>query len=350
MSPAPGAVVLLPSHANPDDEIVPLEGWAYFTNWVFEPLPMILLLVTAALYLYGVHVLRRRGDKWPVGRTVSFVVLGLGSLGVALFSFLGAYDTVLFWVHMVQHMLLNLIAPVFLVFGAPVTLLLRTLPKQPKTLLLKLLHSGLAKVLLFPPLTTLLMVGSPFVLYLTGWYDLTLRNDLAHDTLHLWLLLLGCLFFFPLLGVDPVPLKMPYPIRMLLFFLTMPFHAFLGVIIMSSTQLIAEEWYLSFERSWGLSPLEDQTWAGALMWATGDLTMLAAMSTIFIQWIRDSNREAKRMDRQFDREDAIAARKAATDPTPGPVVAPSGPVGYDSHVGEVPGDTAFGGGEDGDTR
>lgn len=340
MSPAPGAVVLLPFHAQPGDDIPPLEGWTYFTNWSFAPFPLVMILLTAGAYLYGVHLLRRRGDSWPVGRTISFVLLGCGSLFVALFSFLGAYDTVLFWVHMVQHMLLNLIAPVFLVFGAPATLLLRTLPKQPRAWLLKLLHSRFAKALLFPPLTTLLMVGSPFVLYLTGWYDLTLRNDLAHDALHVWLLVLGCLFFFPLLGVDPVPLRIPYPIRCLLFFLTMPFHAFLGVIIMSSTTLIAEEWYLAFERSWGLSPIDDQTWAGALMWATGDLTMLAAMSTIFIQWVKESNREGRRMNRQFDREDAVAARR--------PVVAPSGEVGYDSASGAVPGETAERGGEDGE--
>lgn len=243
-------------------------------------------------------------------RTISFVGLGLGAIAVATFSFLGVYDTVLFWVHMVQHMLLNMIAPVFLVFGAPVTLALRTLPPRPRGWLLAVLHSRFGKVILFPPLTTLLMVASPFVLYNTGWYELTLRNDFFHDLLHLYLVTVGCLFFFPLLSVDPVPIKMPYPIRILLFMLTMPFHAFLGVTIMGSTTLIAEDWYLAFDRSWGLSPMADQSWAGALMWATGDLTMLAAMGTIFYQWIKDSNREAKRIDRALDREDAMRAREA----------------------------------------
>lgn len=315
----PGVV---PFHANPGDDIIPLEGWRYLTAWTLEPFPLLMLVATAALYLYGVHRLKQRGDAWPIGRTLCFIVLGLGSMAVALFSFLGVYDTVLFWLHMIQHMLLNMIAPVFLVAGAPVTLMLRTLPKRPRHWLLAVLHSLPAKILLFPPLTTLLMVASPFVLYLTGWYDLTLRNDLAHDLLHIWFVIVGCLFFFPLLGVDPVPIKMPYPIRILLFFLTMPFHAFLGVMIMGSSHLIAEEWYLSFERTWGPNPLFDQTLAGGLMWATGDITMFAAMSTIFVQWIRDSKREARRMDRQLDRADALAAKRAA--------VTSAGPARYDA--------------------
>lgn len=305
-----GLLATLPMHAKPDDDIIPLEGSRYFTAWDFPFWAVLMLVLVAAVYLWGVWRLRRRGDAWPVMRTVSFVGLGLGSIAIATFSFLGVYDTVLFWTHMIQHMLLNMIAPVFLVFGAPATLALRALPKRPRGWLLKVLHSTVAKIALFPPLTTLLMVASPFALYMTGWYELTLRNDFWHDSLHLYLVTVGCLFFFPLLGVDPVPIKMPYPIRILLFFLTMPFHAFLGVTIMGSTQLIAEEWYLAFDRSWGVSPLTDQTWAGGLLWATGDLTMVFAMATIFVQWIKESNREAKRVDRAMDREDAARARAA----------------------------------------
>ncbi|RMB59646.1 cytochrome c oxidase assembly protein [Tessaracoccus antarcticus] len=312
----------LPLHADPGDDVIPLEGWRYLTAWTFEPVPLVMILLTAGLYLYGVHVLHKRGDTWPVLRTVYFVVLGLGTLSVALFSFLGTYDTVMFWLHMVQHMMLNMIAPVFLVAGAPMTLALRTLPKRPRKWLLVALHSTVAKIALFPPLTTFLMIASPFALYMTGWYNLTLRNNVAHDMLHIYMVVVGCLFFFPLLGVDPVPIRMPYPIRILLFFLTMPFHAFLGVTIMGSTRLIAEDWYLAFNRTWGFSPLEDQTWAGGLMWATGDITMFAAMFTIFLQWIKDSKREAKRVDRALDRRDALAAKQAA--------MAREGGVGYDA--------------------
>lgn len=299
---------MLPLHANPDDTIIPLVGWRYLTAWDFPFWGVLPLVVVGGLYLYGVHLLHKRGDAWPVSRTIYFMVLGIGAIAIANFSFLGVYDTVLFWPHMVQHMLLNMIAPVFLVSGAPMTLMLRTLPARPRSWLLAFVHSLPAKILLFPPLTTALMIASPFVLYLTGLYDFTLRDDLAHDLLHVWFVTVGCMFFFPLLSVDPVPMKMAYPIRFLLFLLTMPFHAFLGVIIMGSTTLIAEDWYVSFDRTWGPSPLYDQQLAGGLMWGTGDLTMLSAIIAIFVQWYRDSQREARRIDRALDREEALQAK------------------------------------------
>lgn len=310
----PDAVLaLLPLHAKPDDLIEPLVGWRYLTAWTFPWWVVVPLVLFGAAYMTGVRVLHRRGDRWPLWRTFSFMVLGLGVIAVAVFSFLGVYDTVLFWTHMVQHMLLNLIAPVFLVSGAPMTLALRALRGRPRELLLKFVHSWVAKVLLFPPLTFTVMIASPFVLYLTGWYDLTLRNDFHHDLLHIYMVVVGCAFFQTLLGVDPQPYRIPYPLKILMFILTMPFHAFLGVIIMGSERLIAEEWYLAFERDWGLSPIRDQNWAGGLMWATGDLTMAAAMAVIFVRWIQESSREAKRHDRMMDREEARARAAAAAE-------------------------------------
>lgn len=298
---------LVPLHAKPDDDITPLVGSAYFTQWDFPPWVVISLSLWTGCYLYGVWVLSRRGDRWSKWRTASFL-WGQFLLAIANFSFLGVYDTVLFWPHMVQHMLLNMVAPVFLVAAAPGTLAVRVLRGRPRELLLTVMHSWLAKVVLFPPLTFGLTVASPFLLYLTGWYNLTLRNELQHDLLHIYMVVLGCLFFMPLLGPDPQPFKIPYPIRIVLFILTMPFHAFLGVMIMGSKHLIAEDWYLSFERSWGLSPLTDQSWAGGLMWATGDLTMASAMGVIFARWILESQREARRLDRKLDREEARQAK------------------------------------------
>lgn len=298
------SLIALPLHAKPDDPIEPLVGWTYFTAWTFPWWIVLSLGVMTFAYLYAVHRLHRRGDRWSGWRTAAFLT-GQGLIAIATFSFLGVYDTVLFWTHMIQHMVLNMVAPVFLVASAPVTLALRVLSPGPRHALLAFVHSWVAKALLFPGFTLLLMISSPFLLYLTGWYDLTLRNDLHHDLLHIYMVVVGCLFFMPLLGPDPQPWKLPYPLRIVLFILTMPFHAWLGVMIMGSRHLIAEEWYVSFERSWGLNPLDDQTWAGALLWATGDLTMFAAMIIIFIRWVQDAQREARRMDRMLDRQEKL---------------------------------------------
>lgn len=302
--------MLLPLHAKPDDAITPLRGWAYLTQWEFPWWVVLSLSIMVFLYLWGVRTLRLRGDHWSRWRTASFL-LGQGLVAYSIFSFLGVYDTVLFWTHMIQHMVLNMIAPVFLVSSAPVTLALRVLPHGAREILLKILHSKVAKVLLFPGLTLGLMISLQFMLYLTGWYNLTLRNAFHHDFLHIYMVVLGCLFFMPLLSPDPHPYRIPYPLRIVMFILPMPFHAWIGVIILGSTKLIAEEWYLAFERDWGVSPLDDQTWAGSLMWATGDLTMLAGMIVIFVKWVRDSQKEARRVDRALDREEARARQAAA---------------------------------------
>jgi cytochrome c oxidase assembly factor CtaG len=249
--------------------------------------------------------------RWPLGRTLSFVVLGLGSLFFATSSGLGAYDTTLLSVHMVQHMVLSMVVPLFLALGAPVTLMLRTLRNRPRRVLLTVLHSRVARVLSFPPLTFLLFVISPWALYFTSWYDASLRSVYVHEMMHVHLVLVGCLFFWPLVGIDPVPGRVQFPFRLLLIVLTLPFHAFLGVTIMGQEELIAGSWYRALPMSWLPSPAADQHVAGGILWASGDLVGLVFLGVLFSQWVRSSMREAVREDRRLDRLEAQAARRDA---------------------------------------
>ena len=136
----------------------PFDLGRVFTEWGLAPAPLVVTVWAAGLYLVGVRTLRRRGDVWPVGRTVMFVGVGMGLFYVATSSGLAAYDTTLLSVHMVQHMVLSMLVPLALALGAPVTLALRTLPPAPRRWLLAVLHSRVAKVLSFPPLTLLLYV------------------------------------------------------------------------------------------------------------------------------------------------------------------------------------------------
>lgn len=276
-----------------------------FTAWGIFPVLTVLTVWVAGAYLFGVWVLRSRGDAWPVGRTLSFVVVGMGSFAFATASGLAAYDTALLSVHMVQHMVLSMLVPLFLALGAPVTLMLRTLPPRPRGWLLALLHSRLARVLSFAPLTFLLFVISPWALYFTGWYDASLRSDYVHEMMHLHLVLVGSLFFWPLVGTDPVPGRVAYPFRLLLIVLTLPFHAFLGVTIMGQEELIAGEWYRSLPAESGLTwlpdPAADQHLAGGILWGSGDLVGLVFLGVLFTQWVRSSMREAAREDRRLDR-------------------------------------------------
>ena len=299
------------SHTGAEAPIEALTASSWLHGWVFEPVPALVLFGVGVLYLYGVWRLQRRGTAWPAARTLSFALLGLGSGVVATQSPIAAYDTVLLSMHMLQHMILTMVMPVFLALGAPVTLALRTLPRTPRGWLLTVLHSRVARVVSFPAVAFVLFVTSPWTLYFTGWYDATLVSPYLHDAMHAHFVLVGCLFFWPLLGLDPVPGRLAYPFRLLVVFATLPFHAFLGVTIMSMTTPIAGDWYSSFDRTWGPTVMEDQNLAGALLWASGDIVGLMFFGVLFAQWVRQSSREAVREDRRLDRLEARARRAGA---------------------------------------
>ena len=288
-----------------------------FTQWELSPVLFVLLVWACGLYLFAVWRLHDRGDRWPIGRTLSFVVGGMGSFFFATSSGLAAYDTTLLSVHMVQHMVLSMAVPLFCALGAPVTLALRTLPRKPRAWLLKVLHSPVAKVLTFAPLAFLLYVISPWALYFTGWYDATLQSTALHELMHLHLVVVGALFFTPILGVDPVPGRVSHPFRLLLLILTLPFHAFLGVTIMGQTELIGGSWYPSLHDSmpWLPDPLDDQHLAGGILWGSGDLIAVLLVAVLFTQWVRASMAEARREDRRLDRLERTAAKASTGEPT-----------------------------------
>lgn len=318
-----GREIALPAHAGGGSDLPPLHLGNFLTAWEAAWLPMLGVAVVGGLYVYAVRRLRRRGVRWPVGRVVAFVGLGLGSFLYVTTSALAVYDGTLFWVHMVQHMVLAMLTPVFLALGAPITLALRTLPPAGRRVLLAALHSRVAKALTFPVVAGFLFIATPFALYLTGWYEVTLRHPLLHDLNHVHFVLVGCLWFWPVLGLDPMPVRVGHPLRLLAVFVTMPFHAFLGVAIMSQTTLIAGDWYREVGRTWGPSLLQDQHVAGGLLWASGDIVALVVLGALFVQWARASEREAVREDRRLDRldrlkeQDRLAAQAAADARTAG---------------------------------
>ena len=304
-------VLMFPLHgSSPIAPTVPFAD-ALLSSWSdLEVLPAVAVLLGAAWYLLAVRTLRRRGDRWPVGRTVSYVGGGLGTIVIATQGPIAAYDTTLISVHMVQHMLLSMIAPIFFALGAPVTLALRTFVKPLHQALMWLLHSTYMRVLAFPIVSGFIAVANPWGLYFTDFYDLTLRNVWWHNFNHLHFVVVGCVWTFALIGIDPMP-RVGYPMRMLAVFMTMPFHAFLGLTIMGQHTLIAGDWYLEQGRAWGLSPAADQQLAGGILWAAGEVVSILIFIALMVQWARASDREARRVDRQLDREDA--ARAAAQE-------------------------------------
>jgi cytochrome c oxidase assembly factor CtaG len=287
---------------------------ALFGRWELSPIPFVVTVWAAGLYVLGVVTLRRRGDRWPVGRTVAFVGVGMGCFVLATSSGLAAYDTTLLSVHMVQHMVLSMLVPLALALGAPVTLALRTLPATPRRWLLVVLHSRVARVLSFPPLTFTLYVISPWALYFSGWYAASLHSPFVHEMMHVHLVVVGALFFWPIMGIDPVPGRVAYPFRVLLVVLTLPFHAFLGITIMGQEALLGGDWYPRLHDgpmgSWLPDPHDDQHLAGGILWGAGDLIGLVFFGVLFTQWVRSSMREAVREDRRLDLMETRAAAAA----------------------------------------
>lgn len=290
-------------HAGPDAD-PSLSATHLVLGWTGSA-ALIPVLASAALYLLGTRALRRRGDSWSMRRTAS-TLAGLLVVAWATSGGLAEYDESYFSVHMAQHMLLAMVAPLLLALGAPVTLALRTLPARPRRWLLALLHSRAAAVLAFPAIGWLLFVGNPFLLYFSSLYPATLEHPLLHVWLHAHFLVVGCLFLWPLVGLDPVPGRVAHGFRVLLVLVALPFHAFLGVAIMSRSTLIAADHYRGLHRASDLALLADQKLGGGLLWAMGDVIGFVLLVALLAQWMRADERVARRSDRQADRDDDAA--------------------------------------------
>lgn len=270
-----------------------------------------LLVLAVALYIKGVVVLTRRGDKWPVGRTISFA-LGISAIDFATSGGLGVYAHFAFSWHMVAHMVLGMIAPIGIVLGAPITLALRTLPQSRdgeelgvRGLLIKALHSRFARVLTNPVVALAIFDGSLFALYFTSLFGGMMQSHQGHLFMNIHFILAGILFFHVIVGVDPNPKKVPHIVRIVILFAAMSIHAFFSVALMSASTLIDGGYFASLQRPWSLDLLADQRDGGAIGWAMGEIPILIALVATFIQWMRDDSHEAKRIDRNTARMAAL---------------------------------------------
>ena len=273
---------------------------------------MIGLLITAiALYIKGVLVLTRRGDSWPLGRTVAFAC-GVGAIDFATSGGLGLYAHFAFSYHMVAHMILGMIAPIGIVLGAPITLALRTLPQGRnkaesgvRGTLLAALHSKLAVFYTNPIVALAFFDGSLFALYFTDLFGSMMQSHAGHFFMNIHFILAGVLFFHVIIGIDPNPRRVPHLVRIVIVFAAMSIHAFFSVALMSSTTLIDKGYFASMQTPWLTDLLADQKLGGSIGWAMGEIPILLALVATFISWIKDDSREVKRIDRNIARAAAV---------------------------------------------
>jgi cytochrome c oxidase assembly factor CtaG/putative copper export protein len=286
-------------------------------GWVPDGFALAFLVFAIALYAAGVLTLRRRGDRWPVGRTLCWAS-GLLVFAWATVGGLGLYSHVMFSAHMVAHMLLSMVAPIGLVLGAPVTLALRALPGArvpgeigPRQLLIAVLHSRVARVVMHPLVAFAVFVGSLYGLYFTSLFGTLMSNHLGHVVMEFHFLTVGFLFFFVLVGIDPTPVRLPSIARIGLLFAAMPAHAFFSVAIMGGDTLLAPGYFHALDRPYSTDLLGDQHLGGGIGWALGELPVLLVLGAVFVQWARSDAREAARFDRAADRASRRAVAGAA---------------------------------------
>lgn len=263
-------------------------------------------LAALGLYGWGVARLRRRGDAWPVSRTV-FWVVGVLSIALVMCTKLNDYGMVMFSVHMVQHMVISMLSPILLLLGAPVTLALRALPVAgrgntgPRELLLKLLHSRYMRIITHPAFTISMFIASLYALYFTPLFDTLMGSQAGHIGMMVHFLMVGLVFFWPIMGVDPGPHRPGYVMRMLELFAGMPFHAFFGIAMMMATEPLVEV-YKNPPASLGIDALADQNAAGGIAWAFSEIPSVLVLIALVYQWYHSEQRQAVRKDRAADRD------------------------------------------------
>jgi putative copper resistance protein D len=270
-------------------------------GWTVEPLVALPMLGAVWLWFAAVRRVDAAHPATPVPRRRSAAFLGgLAAIAFALLSGIERYDTTLFSVHMVQHILLMFVAAPLLVLSAPITLLLRVAtPAVRRRWILPVLHSRAVRALSFPVVAWAIFAAVMWATHFSPLFDLALEDALAHDLEHALYLVSALLFWWPAIGIDPTPWRMPPPVRALYMFLQMPQNTFLAVVLLNAPAALYPH-YVTLARTWGPDPLLDQQIAAGIMWLAGDLIFLGAVIGLVWAWMRQDERDAARADRRAD--------------------------------------------------
>ncbi|WP_240134086.1 cytochrome c oxidase assembly protein [Actinotalea caeni] len=276
---------------------------AFYPDLFFGFVVVAMLVV----YLGWVLRLRRRGDRWPLGRTLSWVA-GTLVLGYLVLGAPAVYGHVMLSVHMAAHMAYVMVVPILLVLAAPVTLALRALPARtdgshgPREWLLGIVHSRWGRFVATPVVAAVVFIATMVGFYLSPLLLLAATTHIGHILMVVHFLLSGYLFINGLIGIDPGPQRPGYPMRLLLLFATMAAHAFFGLALMTMTELLAADYYGALGLPWGVDALADQHAAGEIAWGIGEIPAVGVAVLLALAWARDDARLARRKDRAADRD------------------------------------------------
>jgi putative membrane protein len=283
-----------------------------FFGWSLEPAVALPILAAAGAWIWAVRRVDRLHPRSPVPRRRTAAFLGgLAAIAIALLSGIERYDTTLFSIHMVQHVLLTLVAAPLIALGAPITLALRVAsPRVRHRILLPILHSRVVRIIAFPVVAWVVFAAVMWGTHFSPLFDVALEDRLVHDLEHGLYLGAALLFWWPAVGLDPAPWRLGYPVRIFYVFLHMPHNTFLAVTVLNAPEPLYPH-YATLVRDWGPTALVDQQVAGSVMWLFGDALFLGAMALILLGWMRHEEVETGRAERRIDLERAaIRAREA----------------------------------------
>jgi len=268
-----------------DDDVPPLTWHTTFTQWEFAPVVTVLVLAAALVYLAGAWRVRRDhpARPWPLARTASFLA-GLAVIAIATQSSVGAYDDVLFSMHMWQHLLLLMVAPPLLLAGQPITLLLHASRNPLHTWVKRAVRSKAVSAITFPLVGVALYIVTVVGTHLTSFMNLTLTHPFVHESEHVLYLVVGYLYFLPLIGREPIRWRLSFPSQLFLLAVAMPTDTFTGVVLMQTNHAMFPAY--AGRRDWGPSLVGDLHTGGAVMWIAGDGIMFVLVLLLFAGVVR----------------------------------------------------------------
>jgi cytochrome c oxidase assembly factor CtaG len=270
----------------------PLTLRSAITAWQFAPLVSTGLALAAAGYGTGARMTLRAGPRWPRGRAAAFLA-GLCVIALATQGSVGVYDDVLFSDHMVQHVLLIMVAPPLLVYGRPVTLALRVTRGRARRVIAAAVRSRVAAALTWPPIATAVYCAVVGLTHTPPVMDLVLRDAAAHDAEHALYLLAGYLFFLPVTGSEPIRWRLSIAGRYLMLVVAMMADSFTGAVFtFQSREIFAP--YARAGRTWGPGLVADLHLGGYVMIAGSDIAMTAVALVLAVRFCRDGMDAARR--------------------------------------------------------
>lgn len=276
-------------------------------DWRFDVVFGTAALVLAALYLLGLRRLRGRGTPWPAWRTTAWFA-GCVVILLATSSGIGRHASAIFGVHVLSQLLLAVLAPILLVLGGPVVLMLRTLRSRRR--LLSLLRAPVFRLLTRPAVTFTLLVAPLYLLYFSSVFDTLAPYSWAHLAMNVYFLVAGYLFFWPVIGVDPAPVRLPPVGRLGIMFALLPAFGFLAVVLTNMSTPLGADYYGALNLPWQNDLMANQRLGGTAVWAVGELPALVVLIATAIQWARSDERDATHADRKPTGEANLAEYNA----------------------------------------